>query len=157
MFGSLKTLFVRASARTEDALRDTYAIELIDQKIREVETSLMAAKSTLASLIQRQRSEQALAGGLAARITALTARIVQALDSGRNDLAIEGALATARRPDFQNRSRAQRKAAGKLRDGRQVTGPDHTARPAGPDPAGQISHRRDHDCGIVDSAYCYIA
>lgn len=95
MFGTLKTLFVGASARAEDALRDTYAIELIDQKIREVETSLMAAKSTLASLIQRQRSEQALADGLAGRIAALTARVVQALDTGRNDLATEGAAAIA--------------------------------------------------------------
>lgn len=57
MFGTLKTLFIGASSRAEETVRDAYAIEMIDQKIREVEASLSAAKSTLASLIQRQRSE----------------------------------------------------------------------------------------------------
>lgn len=95
MFATLKTLFIGASARAEEAVRDTYAIELIDQKIREVETSLGAAKATLASLIQRQRSEQKLADALTGRIATLTARVGEALDAGREDMAAEGAEAIA--------------------------------------------------------------
>ena len=95
MFGTLKTLFVGASARAEETMRDTYAIELIDQKIREVDSSLKAAKATLASMIQRQRSEQKLADGLVARIATMTTRVTEALDAGQEALASEGAAAIA--------------------------------------------------------------
>jgi len=53
MFGTLKTIMTGANARAEERVRDTYAIELIEQKIREANASLQAAKGTLASLIQR--------------------------------------------------------------------------------------------------------
>ena len=56
MFRTLATLINGANARAEDRVRDAFAIELIDQKIREAETSLKAAKATLATLIQRQQS-----------------------------------------------------------------------------------------------------
>jgi phage shock protein A len=58
MFKTLSTLIAGVNARSEDRVRDAFAIELIDQKIREAEQSLKAAKATLASLIQRQRSEE---------------------------------------------------------------------------------------------------
>lgn len=95
MFGTLKTLFIGASARAEDAVRDTYAIELIDQKIREVDASLAAAKATLASLIQRQRSEQKLADALTGRIATMTTRVSEALEVGNETIAAEGAEAIA--------------------------------------------------------------
>lgn len=95
MFGTLKTLFIGASARAEDAVRDTYAIELIDQKIREVDASLAAAKATLASLIQRQRSEQKLADALTGRIATMTTRVSEALEAGNETIAAEGAEAIA--------------------------------------------------------------
>ena len=56
MLGTFKTWITGANARAEEQVRDVYAIELIDQKIREAEGSVKAAKATLASLIQRQRS-----------------------------------------------------------------------------------------------------
>ncbi len=95
MFGTLKTLFTGASARSEDRLRDAYALELIDQKIREVELSVKAAKATLASLIQRQRSEARQIETLEARINTLTQRARAALDADQTDLANEAANAIA--------------------------------------------------------------
>ena len=95
MFRTLKALFDGAQARAEDQLRDRYAIELIDQKIREASASLKAAKLTLASLIQRERSERSRAETLAGRIEDLTARAGKALAGGREDLAEEAARAIA--------------------------------------------------------------
>ncbi len=99
MFGTLKTLFIGASARAEDTMRDAYAPELIDQKIREVEISLKAAKATLASLIQRQRGEQKLVDTLKSRLATLTERVTQALAAGQDGMAAEGAQAIA---DMEN-------------------------------------------------------
>ena len=68
MFKTLATLINGQNARAEDRVRDAFAIELIDQKIRETENSLRAAKATLASLIQRQRSEEKQHAALKMRI-----------------------------------------------------------------------------------------
>lgn len=111
MFGTLKTLFVGASARSEERLRDTYALELIDQKIREVETSLKAAKATLASLIQRQRSETRHIETLTSRVITMTTRATEALDAGQNDLATEAAMAIA---DMENELTLRHETATRL-------------------------------------------
>ena len=95
MLSTLRTLIAGADARAEERLRDVYAIELIDQKIRETEGQLRAAKSTLASLIQRTRSEQKLRDLLQTRIATLTDRAREALDAGRDDMAHEAANAIA--------------------------------------------------------------
>lgn len=95
MFNTLKTLILGANARAEETLRDTYAIELIDQKIREAEEGLRAAKGTLASLIQRQRGEERLLATLDQRIADMTRRATEALASGREDLATQAADALA--------------------------------------------------------------
>ncbi len=95
MFGTLKTLLTGANARAEENLRDQYAIELIEQKIRETETNLKAAKSTLASMIQRQRSEQRQVEGLDTRIQEMTSRARQALNADNEALAAEAAQAIA--------------------------------------------------------------
>lgn len=47
MLGTFRTLFAGASARAEEGLRDTYAVELIDQKIREADDGFRATKATL--------------------------------------------------------------------------------------------------------------
>ena len=95
MFRTLTTLINGANARAEDRVRDTFAIELIDQKIREADAQLKAAKSTLASLIQRQRAEDQHRQGLQTRMTALTNRAKAALTAGNTELAQEAAAAIA--------------------------------------------------------------
>lgn len=95
MFRTLSTLISGVNARSEDRVRDAFAIELIDQKIREAETSLKAAKATLASLIQRQRSEIRQRDALKSRIAEMMDRAQQAMDSNRKDLANEAAQAVA--------------------------------------------------------------
>ncbi len=95
MFKTLTTLINGANARAEERVRDTYAVELIDQKIRECDAQLRAAKATLATLIQRQRSEERMLGALNIRITDLTDRATKALDGGREDLAREAAQTIA--------------------------------------------------------------
>ena len=104
MFSTLKTLMDGASARAEDRLKDTYAVELIEQRIREAETNLSAAKVTLASLIQRKRSEVRLAKTLDTRIADLTARAEKALEADREDLAKDVAGAIA---EMENERRAR--------------------------------------------------
>ncbi|MGJ8586698.1 MAG: PspA/IM30 family protein [Yoonia sp.] len=95
MFKTLATLINGQNARAEDRVRDAFAIELIDQKIRESESSLRAAKATLASLIQRQRSEEKQHADLKNRITDLTKRAKEALENDREDMAAEAARAIA--------------------------------------------------------------
>ncbi len=95
MFGTLKTLMQGTNARAEQRVRAAYAVELIDQKIRESGDGLRLAKATLASLIQRQRAEERQIAALAARTADLMARAQQALTAGREDLATEAAEAIA--------------------------------------------------------------
>ena len=92
---TLATLINGQNARAEDRARDAFAIELIDQKIRESEASLRAAKGTLASLIQRQRSEEKQRAALKTRISDLTKRAKEALENDRDDMAAEAARAIA--------------------------------------------------------------
>lgn len=95
MLKTLSTLIAGANARSTDRVRDAFAIELIDQKIREAEGSLRAAKSTLASLIQRQRSEDAQRNALQSQIADLTERAKAALEKDREDMASQAADAIA--------------------------------------------------------------
>ena len=95
MFKTLATLITGANARGEDRIRDAFAIELIDQRIREAEANLKAAKATLASLIQRQRAEDRQRQTLQKRIADLTTRAKDALDGDREDLAQQAAEAIA--------------------------------------------------------------
>lgn len=95
MFKTLSTLIAGVNARSEDRVRDAFAIELIDQKIREAETGLRAAKATLASLIQRQRTEERQRSALKSRLSEMTSRATQALDAEREDMALEAAQAIA--------------------------------------------------------------
>lgn len=95
MFRTLTTLMNGANARAEERARDHFSIELIDQKIREADCSLKAAKFSLASLIQRERSEARQVDALSNRIADLTQRTKLALADGREDMATEAAGAIA--------------------------------------------------------------
>ncbi|WP_171102318.1 PspA/IM30 family protein [Ruegeria sp. HKCCD7255] len=114
MFGTLKTLISGANARAEEQLRDAYSIELIDQKIREAEQNLKAAKLTLASLIQRQRGETRQIETLQTRIDELMERAGAALADGRQDMAETAAQAVA---DLENELVLRRQTVDRL-DGR---------------------------------------
>ena len=95
MFGTLKTLMQGSNASAEERVRAAYAIELIDQKIREAGEGLKLAKMTLASLIQRQRGEDRQIKVLEGRASDLMQRARDALTAGREDLATEAAEAIA--------------------------------------------------------------
>lgn len=95
MFGTLKTLLNGANARAEERVRAAYAIELIDQKIREAGEGVKLAKLTLASLIQRQRAETRQIETLETRVADLTLRAREALTGGREDMAAQAAEAIA--------------------------------------------------------------
>ena len=95
MLRTLSTIITGASARSEEALRDHFAIELIDQKIREAEGQLKNAKGQLALLIQRERSERRLLEQLETRRDDLMDRAREALAADREDLATEAATAIA--------------------------------------------------------------
>ncbi len=111
MLTTLKVLFDGANARAEDRLKDTYAIELIEQRIREAETNLAAAKTTLASLIQRKRGEARMEETLTGRIETLTKRAREALADDREDLATEAATAIA---DMENEREIRRQTIERL-------------------------------------------
>lgn len=95
MFSTLKTLVTGANARAEENLRDVYAIELIEQKIREAQSGLKAAKYSLASLIQRERAESRQIELLEERAGDLMKRAQEALENDREDLAQEAAQSVA--------------------------------------------------------------
>jgi len=95
MFNLLKTLITGANAQAEEALTDHFAIDLIEQKIREADAGLSAAKNTLASLIVRQRNEERHLGRLTAEIADLEKRAGLALEDGNENLAVDAAAAIA--------------------------------------------------------------
>ncbi len=95
MLNVLKTLFLGASARAEEQLTDHFAIDLIEQKIRESGGALSLAKSTLATLIIRQRNEQQTLSRLNSQVADLEQRAREALAAGRDDLAADAAMAIA--------------------------------------------------------------
>jgi len=95
MLGTLRTILIGESQRTEERMRDHYALDLIAQKIRESEDALKAAKATLAALIQRQRSETRQIEGLVKRIYTMTERAKAALEDDNEAMATEAAQAIA--------------------------------------------------------------
>lgn len=95
MLGTIRTLVLGANAAAEERIRDIHAIPLIEQKIRETEAGMRAAKITLATLIQRHRSEQKLATKLDEKIADMTARAQDALARDSEDLARQAAEAIA--------------------------------------------------------------
>lgn len=111
MFSTLRTLIAGANARAEGAVRETYSIELIDQKIREAQDGLKAAKFSLASLMQRERAETRQIEMLKSRIADLSDRAGEALQAGREDLAGEAAQAIA---DLENETQLRQETVSRL-------------------------------------------
>ncbi len=111
MFNTLSTLIKGSQARANDRMRDHYAIDLIDQKIREADGSLKAAKATLASLILRHRNESKQIEVIDKRIIDLTSRAKAALEDGREDMASEAAVAIAQ---MENESTLRCETANRL-------------------------------------------
>ena len=111
MFDTLRTLMLGASARAEEQVRSHYSIELIDQKIREAEANLKAAKLGLAGLIQRDRSEKRQMEAIQNRITELSVRARAAMKGGREDMAQHAAQAIA---DMENETRRRQETLDRL-------------------------------------------
>lgn len=95
MFAVLKTLVTGTSARAEEALRDQFAVDLLEQKIRESDAALSAAKETLAALIMRERNEKRQLDIVKEQISDLESRTKKALKADENDLAQDAATAIA--------------------------------------------------------------
>ena len=95
MLNVFKTLLDGASARAEERVTDHFAIELIEQKIREADRGLGAAKQTLASLILRQRTEEKILERLRRETADLEGRARLALSDGKDDLAADAAKSIA--------------------------------------------------------------
>ncbi|RUW78401.1 MULTISPECIES: PspA/IM30 family protein [unclassified Mesorhizobium] len=95
MLSLIRTLLDGAGAKAEDRLKDQFAVDLLAQRIRDAEAGLACAKQTLASLIVRQRAEQASLDQLDRRIADLETRTRSALAAGAEALAHDGASAIA--------------------------------------------------------------
>ncbi|GLQ35843.1 hypothetical protein GCM10007939_21270 [Amylibacter marinus] len=111
MLEILKTLISGANAQAQGHLESKYSIELINQKIRESEAELNAAKSTLVTLIQRQRIEQKQCDTVKNRKQSLEVRAKDALMLGREDLAAEAAKGIA---DLENELSVRQETASRV-------------------------------------------
>ncbi len=92
MLKTLTTLMRARVAEEEEALIDRNAATLLNQKIRDCEAGLSAAKATLATTLQQERLAARQLGDVRARIADLTARAEAALsadDSAMLTLAAE--------------------------------------------------------------------
>lgn len=88
-----------ASFRANDALEQKHAIELIDLKIRDSEQSLSVAKSTLASIIMRQRNEAAAISRIKQQVADLETRAKAAIAAKNKNLSADAAQVIA---DLEN-------------------------------------------------------
>jgi len=111
MFDLFSTLIRGANARATDKAVDHFAIDLINQKIRDADAGVNAAKQALAALILRQRHEQRALEQLTARQAQLEDRVRAALASGREDLAEDGAAAVA---DLENEATTRKETLDRL-------------------------------------------
>ncbi|MEO0912223.1 MAG: PspA/IM30 family protein, partial [Pseudomonadota bacterium] len=99
MLRTLNTLMRGVAARQEEALTDRFAVDLLDQKVRECETNLKAAKATLAALISKQRTEERQLNAVKAQVSDLTQRAEEALQAGAEEMVLKAAQAIA---DLEN-------------------------------------------------------
>ena len=113
MFELVKTIFKGSQARAADRVRDHYAVDLLEQKVREADQDLATAKQTLASLIMRERNETRALQAVQKRIEDLEARVKQALDAEKSELARDGAIAIA---DLENEAETRSRTVGSLQE-----------------------------------------
>ena len=111
MFDLLTTLIKGSNAKAVETATDFFAIDLINQKIREAEAGVNNAKQALASLIMRQRAEQKALDMLETRRSTMEDRVRQALAAGSNDLAMEGAASIA---EMENEALVRRETLARL-------------------------------------------
>ncbi|MBW3242847.1 PspA/IM30 family protein [Epibacterium sp. DP7N7-1] len=111
VFSTLKTLMVGANRRAETQVRQQFSIELIEEKIAQANDDLKSAKSTLVSLIQKERAEGRQIATLTTRINDLTFRAKAALADGREDLATTAAAAIA---EMENERRLRQDTQARL-------------------------------------------
>ncbi|MEO0359111.1 MAG: PspA/IM30 family protein, partial [Pseudomonadota bacterium] len=95
MLGTFRTLILGSQARAKDHVKDVFAIELIDQHVRETENGLSRAKVVLAQMIQRERTDTRILSKLGTDRKDLETRIKAALADGNDSLAQEAAQALA--------------------------------------------------------------
>lgn len=95
MFDLLSTLIKGANAKAVENATDHFAVDLINQKIREADAGVSGAKQALATLILRQRAEQKALDLLRGRKQSLEDRVRAAIAAGNEPLAFEGANAIA--------------------------------------------------------------
>ena len=113
MFELFSTLVRGANARANERATDHFAIDLIQQRIREADAGVEAAKRTLASLIMRQRQEKRSLTQLQARKTNLEERARAALADNKEDLARDAAEAIA---DLENEETVRTETLARLND-----------------------------------------
>ncbi|MEO1746457.1 MAG: PspA/IM30 family protein [Pseudomonadota bacterium] len=113
MFDLINTILKGTRARAEDAARDHFAVDLLDQKVREADDDLSAAKATLATLILRERNETGALENVKKRIADLETRVRQAMDAKRDDLARDGAAAIA---ELENETAIRQRTLASLRE-----------------------------------------
>ena len=111
VFSTLKTLMVGSNRRAETQVRQQFSIELIEEKIAQANDDLKSAKSTLVSLIQKERAEGRQIATLTTRINDLTLRAKAALADGREDLATTAAAAIA---EMENERRLRQETQARL-------------------------------------------
>ncbi|WP_304072047.1 PspA/IM30 family protein [Maricaulis maris] len=114
MFTTLVALFRARSESSRQKLETENAALLIEQKIREAEQGHDIAKRSLAGLILRERQEDTAQKALAARRQDMENRTRDALKSGMEELAGDGANALA---DLDNEHAARADALARTRAG----------------------------------------
>jgi len=113
MLELLSTLIKGTNARAIETATDVFAIDLINQKIREAEAGVNNAKQALASLIMRQRAEETALGALRYRKGVMEDRVRKALAAGNDTLAHDGAVALA---EMENEEAARADTVAKVGD-----------------------------------------
>lgn len=95
MYKILTTLFRGTLARAEEDLADRNALLILDQQIRDCAQALDRAKRALALAMAQDNSERSRLADLVVRLKDLEIRATAALESGREDLALQAAGAMA--------------------------------------------------------------
>ncbi len=113
MLKLVTTLIKGATARQEELATQQFAVDLLQQKVRESDEVLRRAKDTLALLILKERQEKRLLDTVLARKADLESRAALALAGGSEDLAREAAQAIA---DLENEARVRAAAIDRLRE-----------------------------------------
>ncbi|WP_417483430.1 PspA/IM30 family protein [Maricaulis sp.] len=95
MFKTLFTILRGQTARARDEIQDGHAVLILEQKLREATAGHERAKRALATMILRERNEKCALAGVDTRINDLEIRVGDALKSGMEAFAAEGADAIA--------------------------------------------------------------